>query len=88
MLLGVETAVLRPTPANQAGKWYRGIVKTADGFMPTWRRAEVEKGWFRQANGDAENKGEKEKGGGRGGARGAAVLIPLSMKAENNWHIV
>ena len=56
--------------------------------MPTWRRAEVEKSWFRQANGDAKNKGEKEKGGGRGGARGAAVLIPLSMKAENNWHIV
>ena len=58
--------------------------------MAKWHRADGEKIWLRHANEDAKKKGEKEKGGGRGerGAGGAAVLIPLSKKAGNNWQTV
>ena len=43
----------------------------------------MENSWLRHANEDAKKKGVKEKGGGSG----TAVLITLSTKAENNWHI-
>ena len=57
--------------------------------MARWHRAEVEKSCLCHANEDAKNKGEKDKGGGGGGGRGgAAILIPPSMKAENNRQIV
>ena len=53
-----------PTAGVQAGKWYRGIVKEASGFMARWHRAEVGKSWLRHENEDAKKTGEKEKGGG------------------------
>ena len=88
ILFGVGT-VLLPTAATKAGKWYRGIAKAAVGFMARWHRDEVEHHWLRHAIKNAKKMGEKEKGGGRGGrGAGAAVLIPLSMKTENNWQIV
>ena len=77
--------VLWPTVAKQAGRWYRGVVKAADGLMARWHTVEVDKSWLPHAHEDAK-KGEKEKGGARGG-RGAAQ-IPLTMNAEKDGQIV
>ena len=60
--------VLWPTVAKQAGRWYRGVVKAADGLMARWHTVEVDKSWLPHAHEDAK-KGEKEKGGARGGGR-------------------
>ena len=85
-MVGVETE-LWPTAAKKAGKWYRGIVKAADGFTARWHRTEVQKSCLRHADEDVKKKGEKEKGGWGGGGA-AAVLTPLSIKALKNWQNV
>ena len=54
-----------------------GIVKTADGFMAMWHRAEVK----RNANEDAETKGDSnEEGGGEGGGVEAHILRCVEVR--------
>ena len=59
LLFGVET-VLWPRAAKKSGKWYRGVVEAADGFMTRWQRLEAEKSWIRHAAEDAKS-GDKRK---------------------------
>ena len=53
MLFGVET-VLWPRASKKSGKWYRGIVETADCFMVRWHRGEAQRSRLRHAAEDAK----------------------------------
>ena len=61
--------VLWPTVAKKGGKWYRGVVETAECFMARWHRDEAECSWLCHAAEDTKSD-DKEKGGrGGGGSR-------------------
>ena len=81
LLFGVEM-VLWSTAAKQAGKWYRGIAKAADGFMARWHRAEAEKCYSTQTRTPRNRHVGRARKRREGGGGGAAVMIPLSIKAE------
>ena len=54
------------TAANNASKWYQGIVEEADGLMVRWHTVEAEKSRLHHAKEDTKKGG---KGMGRGGSR-------------------
>ena len=79
LLLRVET-VLWPTAAKQAGKWYGGNVKVADGFISRWHRVEVENSWLLLAHEDVKEKDEKYQGEGGGGGSHTDTAVDASRK--------
>ena len=54
MVSGVETAVWTIT-TRKVGKWYRGVLEAAEGFMVKWHEDEATlssiRSWRREGNG-------------------------------------
>ena len=55
LVFGVET-VLWPAAAKMGRKWYRGVVKAAEGFMARRHTYEAESSWLRHAAEDPKSE--------------------------------
>ena len=68
---------------EEDGKWYLGVVESAECFMTRWHGVEAKSSWLRHA---AEDVKSDDKGMGGGVEAGAAVLVLLlSTNAEMKW---
>ena len=67
-MFGVETA-LWSAAEKRAGKWYRGVLKTAERFTVRWHGDEAELSRLRRVSTVGSVQGNGRRGGNRGSGR-------------------